>query len=110
MRLLNYLRQVGPIRSIRFIDSKGLGRPPDLSAADIPAETPRVAHVLRFSQVSLAPPQGLFDSPTLAVLLLQVRIEVRLRLAQRFFGALLLGQVGYQREGQNDKRNAGNRQ
>ena len=36
--------------------------------------------------------------------------EIRLRLTQRFFGALLLGQGGDRREGQNDKRNAGNRQ
>src|SRR3982075_4683147 len=36
--------------------------------------------------------------------------EIRSRLTERFFGALLLGQGGDQREGQNDKRNAGNRQ
>ncbi len=36
--------------------------------------------------------------------------EIRLRLTQRFFGALLLGQGGNQCGGQNDKRNAGNRQ
>src|SRR6202011_4693839 len=66
-----------------------LRRPVDLSGCGIPAETARVAQGLRLSQVSLAPPQGLFGSPTLAVLLLQ---------------------GGYQREGQNDKRNAGNHQ
>src|ERR1700730_18037920 len=108
MRLLNYSRDVGRSRRVKSKDPKGLRRPVDLSAGGLPAENARVAQCLRFSQVSLAAPQGPFGSPTLAVLLLQARIEVRLRLAQRLFGALLLGQGGYQREGQNDKRNAGN--
>src|SRR5260221_1186892 len=36
--------------------------------------------------------------------------EIRLRLTQRFFGPLLLGQGGNQCGGQNDKRSTGNRQ
>src|SRR5438128_1824922 len=36
--------------------------------------------------------------------------EIRPRLTECFFSALLLGQGGDQREGQNDKRNAGNHQ
>src|ERR1700691_1228668 len=89
MRVLKYLRDVRWACLIKIKDPKGLRRPVDLSSCGIPAETPCVAQGLRFCQVSLASPQGLFGLPTLAVLLLQ--------------GA-------YQREGQNHERNAGNHQ
>src|ERR1700730_583744 len=67
MRLLNHSRDVRCSRRVNSKDPKGLHRPVDLSAGGIPAETARVAQCLRFSQVSLAPPHGLFGSPTLAV-------------------------------------------
>src|ERR1700728_2769528 len=89
MRLLNHSREVRWGRWIKPKDPKGLRRPVDLSGCRIPAEAACVAQGLRLSQVSLAPPQGLFGSPTLAVLLLQ---------------------GGYHREGQNDKCNAGHHQ
>src|SRR5258707_6935025 len=84
----------GPIRGLcwRRIEAKYaavLRSPRDPTGADLPAPAAGVAQSLRLSQVSLAPPQGLFGSPTLAVLLLQ---------------------GGYHREGENDKRNAGHHQ
>ncbi len=56
MRLLDHAREVSCLRAIEFIDSKGFRGPPDLCAGGIPAETARVAQVLRFSQVGLAAP------------------------------------------------------
>src|SRR5882762_1278995 len=76
MRLLNYSREVRWIRPVKFKDPKGLRRPVDLLGYGVPAETARVAQGLRFSQIGLAAPQGLFGSPALAILLLQVHIEV----------------------------------
>src|SRR3984893_8267962 len=76
MRLLNNSRQIRRIRPIGPVDPIGLLRPVDRSAGAIPAETARVAQGLRFGGVGLAPSQGIVGSPTLAVLLLQIRIEV----------------------------------
>src|ERR1700737_1354780 len=84
MRLLNYSREVRWMREIQFKDPKGLSRPVDLSSCGIPAKAARVAQGLRFSQVGLASPQGIFGSPSIAVLLLQVRIEVSV--LQRYRG------------------------
>src|ERR1700732_3782360 len=89
MRLSNHSRAVRWSRRVKPKDPKGLRRPVDSSACGIPAEAARVAQGLRLSQVSFAPPQRLFGSPPLAVLLLQ---------------------GDYQRDGQNDKRNAGHHQ
>src|SRR5712691_3255407 len=51
-----------------FKNSKGLARPVDFSARDIPAETAGVAQTLRFSQVSFASPQRLLGVAALAPL------------------------------------------
>src|SRR6267154_1631832 len=70
MRLLNDSREFRRIRRVKFKDPEGLRRPVDRSAGGVPTETARVAHGLRFSQVGLAAPQGLFGALTLTVLLL----------------------------------------
>src|SRR5271170_7340143 len=86
MRLLDYSRDVRWIRRIEFKDPKGLCRPVDLSGCGIPAKAARVAQGLRFSQVGLASPQGVFGSPSIAVLLLEVRIEVSVLQRDRGLG------------------------
>src|SRR5882672_8089868 len=76
MRLSNDSPELGRNRRVKFIDSIGFRRPVDLIGYRIPAETAGVAHGLRLVQVGLAAPKSLFGSPTIAVLLPQVRIEV----------------------------------
>src|SRR5882757_11191782 len=87
MRLLNYSREVRWIREIKIKDPKGLCRPVDLSGCGIPAKAAGVAQDLRFSQVGLVSPQGIFGSPSIAVLLLQVRIEVSVLQRDRGLGS-----------------------
>src|SRR3984957_19192485 len=86
VRLLNYSRDVRWIREIQFKDPKSLRRPVDPSSCGIPAKAARVAQGLRFSQVGLASPQGIFGSPSIAVLLLQVGIEVSVLQRDRGLG------------------------
>src|SRR5882757_9882887 len=86
MRLLNDSREFRRVLRIEFKNPEGLRRPVDRSAGDIPAETTRVAHDLRFGQVGLAAPPGIFSPPTLAVLLLQICIEVGILQRDRGLG------------------------
>src|SRR6267142_6983561 len=76
MRLPNDLRELGWNRPLKSVNPIGLRRPVDLAGYGVPAETAGVARRLGLIQVGLAAPQGVFGAPTLAVLLLQIRIEV----------------------------------
>src|ERR1700733_9643229 len=72
----------GRHRWIELENAESFRRPVNPAARGMPAEAARLAQILCLSQVRLAAPQSLFNSPPLAVLLLQIRIgplQVRIK-------------------------------
>ena len=69
-------------RWVELENSESFRRPVNPTTRGLPAEAAREAQILRLSQVRLAASQSFFDSPPLAVLLLQIRIgplQVRIK-------------------------------